>query len=150
VFDATDVITIWNRYRDSETRREIWYRYVLPTLCKYKTKIVRAVNNAGAAKQTAQITNSQMVQIPFSSDIESMYNEPRCWQIQSDTERRVTFTLQPGDLVALGEHSIEISGETPHRLADVRAELGEHCFEIKSVQDNTRSRFGRHFKIEGV
>jgi hypothetical protein len=64
--------------------------------------------------------------------------------------KRRYYTLNIGDIIALGVHEIEITGETPFTLTDVRKVLEPNIFTIQSVQDNTRSRAGKHWKVEGV
>ena len=139
MFDCTDKITIWNRL--VVDKKESWNRTIIPVLCKYKRKTIRQVQGVNEGQGT-KIANTQMVIIPY---VDSGYVDSSAWSGLDNS-----FTMQAGDLVALGEHDVEITGVSPHRLTDVQTSLKPDCFTVSSFQDNTRSRFGKHWKVEGV
>ena len=147
MFDCNDTITIWNRVKNNNS--ETWHRLVIPVLCKYKTKITRSVSST-ANGQSVDLSNSQTVIIPMN-DIKAVraYIIPEKWHNITDNERAGKFTVQENDMIALGEHMTEITGIQPYRLSDLQNGI-RNCFIIKSIKDNTRSRMGKHFKIEGV
>jgi len=136
-------VTVWNRWRDPNDiqANDVFYRHILPVMCKYKTKVSRLVTESGVV-----VGNSQQVIIPVSD----MYREPSEWREMDADLRRDFFTLQEGDIFALGALLFDITGVTPWRETDVRKRLKPNVFTVKVIFDNTRSRRGKHFKIEGV
>jgi len=166
---CNQTITVWNKWRDPDDKQspEVYYRHVLPVLCKYDTTVIRLIVSDGVV-----IKNTQEVIIPLCE----LYKHPAEWnRLNEESEERtgnrfnllkfnvsaqsVTagqngrntyFTLQEGDVIALGDNSIEITGAEPFRKSDVINVLKPNVFVIKTVRDNTFTKRGRHFKVEGV
>ncbi len=133
---AYQTITMWNKIR--EGAKDVWYRHVLAG-CSFKHKIVRAVSGS-----TASIANVTAALIPKNP----LYKSPSEW---AAGDKSAFFTLQAGDLIALGEQAIEITGVTPNTESAVRTRLLPDVFTVKAVQDNTAGyKRGGHYYVEGV
>ena len=58
------------------------------------------------------------------------------------------FKIAPGDLIALGTHELEITGEKPCRESDIKQELGADIITVRSVSYNLDGR-SPHMRLEG-
>lgn len=134
--DCNQTATVWNRWRDSETEKDVFKRAVLPVPVKWKQNIQRGINGS-----TATIVDSVIVIIPHSDG----HLPPNEWNGSTDK-----FTLQTGDIIAIGTQTVEITGEKPYTASEVKASLSPDAIVIKSVQDNTKSARGKHWRIEGL
>ena len=135
---AFDTITIWNKYSDASTNKDVFFRSVVKG-CSYEQKSVRAVSG-----QTASVAGTTGVLIAENPN----YKPAKEWAAGDKT---AFFTLQTGDLVARGEHSDEITGISPNTESAVRQRLMPEVFTIRVVQDNTAGyKRGRHLFVEGV
>lgn len=134
----SQTVTIWNRFKnpDDILSPEMFIRHILPVKCRYKTKINRTVDRDGV-----KIANSQRVIIPETL----LYRPPNVWLGYPDF-----FTLQVGDVVALGESDKDITGQSPFTMSEAIEALRPNVFIIASIQDNTMVAQGRHYAIEGV
>lgn len=129
-------ITIWNKYRDQTTNKDSWQKSVIPG-CSWEHREVRNV-----AGQTASIGSTTSVLINENK----LFVTPKNWAPGTET-----FTINIGDLVARGEHNIEITGEAPYRESEVRQSLLPDVFIIKTFNNNTQGyKMGRHYDISGV
>jgi hypothetical protein len=100
-----------------------------------------------AANATSvSIADTQMIIVPASD----RYLPPNFWRGQPEENKEYYFTMDIGDLAALGEHDIEINHTGAFTLTEARELLAPNCFIIQSIKDNTRSCLGRHWKIQGV
>lgn len=142
MFGCNDDVTVWNRWRNPETGKDEWLRHVLPVKCKWKTRAIREVSSGG----TANIANSLVLVVPYSE----AYRKPQEWVALSAEEKRQFFTLQSGDLAALGMQTAEITGVKPYTESEIKKVLLPDAMTVKTVQDFTRSAQGKHFKVEGV
>lgn len=126
-------VTIWNRYRDHDNKNESdrFYCHVIPVKCKYKV-----------TQQEGTASRLHTVIIPQTERYKP-YSE---WKNLPGTEQAFYFTLNIGDIVALGAHEkeMEASSETKMKL-----DLMPNCFNITLIQENATSGFGRHYRIEG-
>lgn len=59
------------------------------------------------------------------------------------------FKIAPGDLIALGWHEYEITGEKPFRECDIKAELGSDIITVQRVSYNLSGK-GEHVRVEGI
>jgi hypothetical protein len=57
--------------------------------------------------------------------------------------------LAPGDLIAIGVHEIEITGEKPLRECDIKAALGSEIITVQRVSYNLSGR-SEHVRVEGL
>jgi hypothetical protein len=131
-------ITVWNKWRNPSTNKDEWFRHVIPN-CAPLQNTVRTVMGTTASLAT---TTGVMV------NENSLYKTSDEWAAGDKT---AFFTLQAGDLVAIGEHAIEITGASPYRESDIRQSLGGKAFVIKIFQDNAAAqKRGRHYYIEGA
>ena len=136
-------VTVWNRLKNPDDKQapDIFYRKILPVKCKYKTKVTRNEAEGGVIVKVMQIAV-----IPYTE----CYKEPNEWAVLDDSERSSYFTLQDGDILALGAILYDITGITPWRETDVKEKLKPDVMTIKTVHNNTRCNQGRHWKVEGV
>jgi len=137
---CTQVVTIWNRL-EPQNGTVKYYRFVVPFACKWKLKTVRTISDG-----TASIVNTVVVIMPESG----LYRAPDEWDSLSEHERARCFTIKAGDIMAIGDINIDITGERPFRESDVRKKLAGKCMTVKAFQDNTAAAQGKHYKIEGV
>jgi len=92
---------------------------------------------------SASVANTYVVIMPPSEQ----YMSESEWKILED--KSGYFTLQKGDLLALGEVDAEITGVTPNRESEVKTALSPNVMTIKSIEDNTRVAHGKHYRLEG-
>ena len=143
---VSQLVTIWNRVKEPD--RDIFYRYLLPVLCKYKTNVHRDIgmNRGGGSRQISSNTeaisllNTQMIIVPYTAD----YHPANTWTPGTG------FTFKTGDIMALGDHDIEITGIQPYREVDVITRIKPHVMYIKTIEDHTRDVLGRHWRIQGI
>lgn len=141
MFGCNDMVTIWNKWRDPASKKDIWTRRVLPVKCRFKSDIARAVTG-----NTASVASSFIVILPWHGD----YRPASVWTGMDDICRARYFTVQKGDLVALGAHETEISGVSPYTENLVKTALLPDAMTVKAYAENTRSARGRHVRVEGV
>lgn len=134
-------VTIWNKWRNHSTGKDEFYRHVLPVPCKWKNHIQRSISDS-----TANIASSIIAMIPYSDT----YRSATEWKALDADGRSAFWTLQTGDLMALGDQSTEITGVKPYTTSDVLTALAPNVMTIKGFQDNTQSTHGRHYRVEGV
>ena len=139
MFDCNRDITLFIRYKDPNDKQagEVFYPYLLPVKCKFKTKNIKTATGTGAGS-SVNIANSRMVIIPYTDD----YLPPDVWNILMHDEKSQYFTLKIDDNV--------YPGVTDMKMADVKALKKDDVFTIKAIQDNTNSLYGKHWRVEGV
>ena len=138
---AHDTITIWNRYRNKQTNKDEWTRHTTSN-ASWECKIESSVTDKGAV-----VAGAYSVLIAEHPD----YRDHLTWKNMSPEDRARHFTLNTGDLVALGEIDLEITGVEPYREADVRTELIPNAFQIKAFADESEPhKMGRHYYVSGV
>ena len=137
MFGCNQSVTIWNKWNNPTTKKDEWFRHVVPVLVRWKCHTERTVSGTSAS-----VANTIVIIMPPSEQCKP----PDEWEGSAD--KGGFFTLQKGDLVALGIHDMEITGVAPYRESDVKAALSESMI-IKSIEDNTRAAHGKHYKLEG-
>ena len=131
-----DTVTVWNRFRNPETRKDEWYRRVIDG-CSWEQESVVDTSGAGAV-----IGNVYSVLIAAHED----YRAPPAW-----IDRDAHWTLQVGDIVAKGIVGVEITGTSPNREADVLSVLSPAVFTVKAVLDESEPhKQGRHYEVKGL
>lgn len=138
MFGCNQTVTIWNKWNNPATKKDEWFRFVVPVLARWKYHTERSVSGTSAS-----VVNTIIAIIPPSEK----YLPEQEWKALADKSKG--FTLQKGDLLALGEHDTEITGVTPFRESDVKALLSPDVMTVKSIKDNTLTAHGKHFKVEG-
>ena len=118
---CSSIVTVWRRNHDDN----IFEREILPVLCFWTRRAGRNLSSGTGAAVSAQ--NQVSVIIPYIHG----------------------FTLAPGDLIALGEHDIEITGVRPYRENDIKAALGDDIIVVTNVSHNVERR-AEHLRVEGV
>ena len=114
-------VTVWRRKHDSIH----FEREILPVLCAWRRKSQRRLTSGNGMGFSAR--SEVTVIIPYT----------------------IGLSIAPGDLIAIGEHDIEITGISPFRENDVKNALGESIIAISHVSHNLDGR-GEHFRVEGV
>lgn len=138
---TNDTVTIWNRYRDPNTKKDSWYRHVVQN-CSWESEIISGVNGTGAVTGSAYT-----VQI----DQNPNYRDKRTWDALDATGKVLYFTLTPGELIALGDVAFTIDGIAGHTESDAKIALTPDIFTIKVVGDETESyKRAPHYEIAGV
>lgn len=133
-------VTIWSRCRDGDA--EQFVRRVLPVDCKWKSSIGRDMAASGA-----RMDNSFTVIVPACA----AYMAPEEWVAASMAERAGRFTVQLGDLMALGEHEREITGTAPDTKSGMRQQLAPECLEVHRVEDFSKGMVrGGYLRIGGA
>ena len=134
-------VTLWCRRRNQATKKEEYFRYILPR-CSWEEEIVTGISGVGAVA-----SNVYSVLIDFDPD----YREKAAWDALSEAERSQCWTLAPGDLVAKGEVDFEITGSSPNTQAELRKKMGADAFAITAVVDAAAGyKRGRHYEVVGV
>ena len=95
-------------------------REILPVLCSWRRKSERRIDGSGVA-----VRDGASIIIPYVPG----------------------FTITPGDLVALGEHELEITGIKPFRECDVKS--GLDIITVQRVSYNLSGR-AKHVRVGGV
>ena len=93
-----------------------------PVLCKWRRKSERRLDGAGSLTR-----DSVSIIIPYVPG----------------------FTVAPGDLIAIGSHDFEITGNKPFRESDIKVELGSDIITAQRVSYNLNGK-GDHLRVEGV
>jgi len=134
-------VTVWNKWRDPASGRDVFIRHVLPVKCKFKSNIGRSVTG-----NTANVASSFAAVVPWTED----YRPESVWKGMDEVCRGRYFTIQKGDIMALGTHETEITGVKPYTESMVKAGLLPDVFSVKAYAENARSARGRHIRVEGV
>lgn len=137
---AYDTITLWNKWRNPGTNKDEWFRHVLSG-CSWEHKAVRTVTG-----QTASLASVTTVLIPENI----LFMNQDEWEHMTGN-RTAFFTVQTGDIIALGAHEAEITDIAPYRESDVIVLYAPKAFKVKIFQDNTAGyKRGRHYYAEGT
>jgi len=144
MFDCNQDITIWNRWKDPLNKQadEVFYRHVIPVKCKFKNSVVKTAGDSGVI-----FGNAITIIIPYTV----FYVPYEVWIMISEDERRNLFTFNLNDLVALGVKDAEINS-SPNGIkeSEIKSMYSPNACHIKSVKDNTHSKHGKHYKLEGA
>lgn len=129
-------VTIYNclKSKDTEDHKAQWWKKTLHN-CSWTGDI-----KTGQKERTDQTkTPETVVRIPIQTDLEYLpYTE---WK----NNPSASFTLNPGDVVILGECDDEITGISPDTASEFIQKHSE-CFMIQLVKDNTRCLGFKHLK----
>ena len=118
----TDTITLYHRINamESADRKEHWMREELQQ-CFFKCETTTMLSDSSESKR-----NTYTVRIP-------------------QEEIRVAL----GDIVVYGSCQEEITGVSPDTAVELLQRHKPDAFRVTSVADNTRRRFGRHYRLGG-
>ncbi len=132
-FDST--ITLYNRYTDRSGERAYttWHRTVLHN-CFFQTEAVTQLNGT-----TLSMADGYICRIPEDERFTEDY-----------VGKEGSFTLQPEDVIILGEVDEEISDFKGKRVADLLQKYAGRSFTVKSVSINTKLPYARHYRARGV
>jgi hypothetical protein len=138
---AEQFVTVWNRYKDPATQKDCWVRHVIPG-CRWESDSIKNTN--GTTAVLASVYELLVEQ-------NAAYRPHRDWIALPADQKVVFFTLKVGDLVALGEHTTEITGTAPYTETQVKESLLPEAFTIKRVSDLTAGyKQAPHYEIMGV
>lgn len=135
---CNDDVTVWNKYRMDG--KDVFYRHIIPVKCRWAGNIAREVSG-----NTANISGSFIVIIPFTD----MYRPFGEWKALSESDKVLYFTVQNGDIAALGGIHTDITNEKPYTANEVKDMYMPDAFIVRAFPDNTRSQLGKHIRIEG-
>lgn len=136
-------LTIYNQYKDPQTRVVMWFRTVV-TNCFWKY-----TGNKVTIAQVELETDSTICRIPK----DDRFLERYMWEALPNDQMSNHFTLGPGDIIVKGEVTEEIDElEQGHRSSDFIAKYKrlQGCIEIQSWSDNTGvGRNDKHYYVVG-
>ena len=136
-------LTIYNQYKDAQTRLVHWYRTVVHG-CFWKY-----TGNKITIAQVELATNSTICRIPK----DDRYMERYVWEALPNDQKGNYFTLSPSDIIVKGEISEEIDETVSgQRSTDFIAKYKklQGCIEIQSCADNTGiGRNDKHYYVVG-
>jgi hypothetical protein len=134
-----DTVTLWCKWRNPETHKDEYYRHIL-TRCSWEQSTIKAVSGTTA-------NMASVFDVLIAPDVR--YVDPI--RYQSERDKTLVFSLRPGDIMALGEHDIEITGLTPLTESEVKNSLLPNVLVIKAVSINTQPyKHGKHYAVDGV
>ena len=128
-------ITLYNRYTDKSSGKSVilWKKRVLEN-CYFSVKNIKKLNSGSLSDH-----DSYIVRIPESDDYTKSYNG-------EDGK----FTLNPGDIIVLGEVADEMMDEAGKRPSDILKRYEGSAFTIGAVFFNTLLKNARHYRVSGV
>ena len=136
-------ITIYNQYKDAQTRLVHWYRTVVNG-CFWKY-----TGNKVTIAQVELETNSTICRIPK----DSRFLERYMWENLTNDQKVNYFTLSPSDIIVKGNVEEEIDETVSgKRSTDFIAKYKrlQGCIEIQSWADNTGiGRNDKHYYVVG-
>lgn len=136
-------LTIYNQYKDPQTKLISWYRNVV-TGCFWKY-----TGNKVTIAQVELETNTTICRIPK----DDRFLERYVWEALPNDQMSNHFTLSPGDIIVKGEVEEEIDEKTSgKRSTDFIAKYKklQGCIEIQSWADNTGiGRNDKHYYVVG-
>ncbi len=140
---ASDVITLYNHFRDPDTRADRWQRTVLRGV-QTREKLEKTVSTDGKLL----LARSVSVTIPVSADAGGRrYLEPSAFAQSEARERYWTLdAARTLDGMVGGACEAELGDGTT--LDDLARERG--VLTIRAVSDNTRRGRLRHWRITAV
>ncbi|MCL2096683.1 MAG: hypothetical protein FWH10_07245 [Oscillospiraceae bacterium] len=125
-------ITIWQRKKTPGTGCEFFVRKILPVKCRWRNRTERDINNL-----TSNIYTSCIAIIPYYPGLSGL-------------------ELKEGDIMALGVCDIDITGNSPYTIGDVKRLYSPNIAVIKSIaynfSDNNSGDFemkGKHLRLTG-
>ncbi len=138
-WDST--ITIYNQYKDPDTKAVYWYRTELSN-CFWK-RIGAKVQVGNAILDTSSI----VVRIPQNSD----YLDFGEWKNLPKDSMRYYFTIQQNDIIVLGSCEDEIhEGTSGERSTDFLNKYKGMCLTIKEYSiDTFTGLINPHYRILG-
>lgn len=132
-------VTVFNCLKAADNGgKEQWFKTVLHN-CFFSA--VRHVTASSDGIQT--LSDTHVARIPGSAKYRS-YGQ---WKALED--KSGAFTLVKGDLVIYGEVDEEIDGTKGRRATDLLLKYAPDAFRIATISDNTRTAFGKHYRVEG-
>lgn len=136
-------LTIYNQYKDSQTRLTSWYKTVVPG-CFWKY-----TGNKVTIGTVELETNSTICRIPKNDKFLDRY----LWEALPNDQMENFFTLSPGDIIIKGEVDEDIDETVSgKRSTDIIAKYKklQGCIVIKSWANNTGiGRNDKHYFVTG-
>lgn len=137
-------ITLYNKYKDSQTNIITWYRTQVPN-CFYK-----ATGEKSTIGDTVIDTSSIICRIPKNDK----YLPPSEWVQLPNDEMTNYFTLMVGDIIVPYELDDYISEyESGHRLSDFLTKYSTlyGSLTIEQIAINTgKGRCNEHYYVRGI
>lgn len=137
------VVTVYNKFEDPQTRVIKWYRTVIPR-CFWRYIEEKFIING-----TVVNANVTVCRIPKQDN----YLERYKWEQLSNDEMDKYFTLTIGDMIVRGEVDDVIDEYTPGKRSNdflTKYKRLQGCTLISLVADNTDGGRGEeHYKVKG-
>lgn len=136
-------LTIYNQFKDPQTKVVHWYRNVV-TGCFWKY-----TGNKVTVGQVELETNTTICRIPKDDRFLERYR----WEALPNDQMSHFFTLSPGDIIIKGEAEDEIDEMVKgQRSTDIiqKYKRLQGCIEIQRFTDNTGiGRNDKHYYVTG-
>lgn len=136
-------VTVYNQYKDPQTKLIKWYRTVIPK-CFWRYTEEKFIVNG-----TVVNANVTVCRIPKQDN----YVERYLWEKLSNDEMANYFTLSIGDMIVKGEVSDDIDEYTSGKRSNdflTKYKRLQGCTLISMVADNTEGgRDTEHYLVKG-
>lgn len=138
-----NTVTIYNKYTDTTTKVVKWYRHVVDN-CFWK--------NVGSKVMVGNVlldTESITCRIPKQSD----FVEAHKWVAIPNDQKGNYFTLQPDDIIIVGEVTDEINEYVKgERATDIISKYRlQGCITVKDVAIDTMTGLNSpHYRVRGL
>ena len=152
---ANETITIWNRYRDEQTRQDRWVSHLVHG-CAWHSASSRRTTSALASSDDRII-----VLVGFRRGCKATieYLPPHIWSGLDGEGKESFFTVRDGDVIARGDFvgdnkeaacGLLSFSDEEITVNDLRERLGQDMCVVTRVADNSfEQRFGRHLNVNG-
>ncbi|MCL2547102.1 MAG: hypothetical protein FWE06_07935 [Oscillospiraceae bacterium] len=153
---ANETITVWNRYRDTDSRRDVWVSHVVHG-CAWQTSASRRTTGALAGADDRVVV---LIAAEEGCQVDFDYKSPHVWRDLSSDDKIAYFTVREGDVIARGDlvsseqlavsnGHLNVNGEEM-TVNDLRELLARDMCVVTRVADNTsHERRGRHLNVNG-
>lgn len=139
-----DTITLYNKYSDSATHRDTWYRTIIQN-CFYDHETAKVTVGTSVIQSDNSLCRIR---------IDDRFVDKRTWDELSEDEKSNHFTLAIGDIIVAGEVDDSIDDYAKDkRSSDLvkKYKSWPGCFSIESVRINVGGgRGNEHYFARGV
>lgn len=145
---ARDVVTLYMKYMDSVTKKDVWTRCVLqPVIWTQRTVRSMSDGTLRLARQTTITIDTDV--LATTGGVAATYIEPKAYAALTSVQRAAVhyWTLDKGFVVVYGENANDIDAD--YTIAQLKADSDSYA-TIQIVGDNTHRALLRHWQIEAV
>ena len=145
---ARDVVTLYMKYMDSVTKKDVWTRCVLqPVIWTQRTVRSMSDGTLRLARQTTITIDTDV--LATTGGVAATYIEPKAYAALTSVQRAAVhyWTLDKGFVVVYGENANDIDAD--YTIAQLKADSDSYA-TIQIVGDNTHRALLQHWQIEAV